>query len=161
MSEWVAKLRAERHKFYDALLQKILDSPKVRENIEENKEDTEWNKEHGWTDYNFEQNAIENFFEGDEEAIFRVEEIWNEVKEAVKGKVEDALFSPKDLIARIIHRKIDDIVNDTLDEIAEELRDALERKWKKAKSPLNKIAKTQGVSEEYVANNFREFAQDL
>lgn len=132
MSEVVAQLRAERHKFYDTLLVKILGFPDVQETIRESMRDTEWNKEHGWTDYNFETNAIENFMEGDDQEIFRVEEIWNKVKEAVRGKVEDITHDPKELTQHG-YLRIDSIVNDTLEEIAEELQNALDRKWQRGR----------------------------
>jgi hypothetical protein len=96
--------------------------------------DAEWNKEHGWTEYNFEQQAIENFFEeNDTEEILRVEEIWQAVKEYIKDQVDSILYSPKDLDEQG-YRKIYDFLNDKLEEIQEELQDAVNRKYGKSKT---------------------------
>lgn len=134
MSEFVARLRAERHKFYDGLLAKILGFPKVQEIIAEARTDKEWNREHKWSEYEFENHAVENFFEFDDEEILRVEEIWNKVKEAVRSKAEDITSDPKELV-QYGNLRIDSIVNDTLEEIQEGLQDALKRKHGKEKKP--------------------------
>jgi len=133
MSELFKKLRDERHKLYDALLTKILGFPKVQEYIEELKKDEEWNREHKWGEYEFEQNAVENFFEFGDEEILRVEEIWSKVKEAIRSKAEEDITSdPKELVQHGYIR-VDSIVNDVLEEISEELTEALKRKHDRVK----------------------------
>jgi len=129
----IGKWLEQRRKWADDLLTKVLGFPKVQDDIEDLKKDDEWNKEFGWTQYNFEREAIEHFFEGDVEETLNVAEIWKAVKTAIEGKIEDITFDAKTLVHEGYGVKIETIIDDKLSEIQEDLEDALDRKHKKGK----------------------------
>jgi len=127
-----SKVVEEMHKKYDALLAKILALPQIQDQIVELKKDVEWNLEHGWGEYEFEENALENFCD-DTENMLGVSEIWEDVKETVKDEVHWATCDVKDFVKEGMYLKIEDITLKKLEQIEDALFDALKRKHGKAK----------------------------
>jgi len=132
-----AKLKAEREKFYDELLQKILALPSVQEYkgkqkqllIEEWKEDTiPALKIGGETEYELEQSALADFFEGDLKDILAVEEIWNIVKEEIREEAEWRTSDAKTFWEDGLKFNAEDTMNKKLEEISDELDKALKRR---------------------------------
>ena len=115
-----AKLKAEREKFYDALLQKILALPQVKEDREEYKLQY---KE--LSEYELDQNVLDNFFEGDSKDILAVEEIWNMIKEEIREEAEWRTSDAKTFLHDYDDLNAEDIMNDKLGEIQTKLEDAL------------------------------------
>jgi len=131
ISEKIGKMKAEREKFYDVLLQKILALPSVQEDISEFRKDAEWNKEHEWGEFEFEENALENFFEGDPEPILNVKEIWEAVREAVRDEAEWRTSDPKTFIQDLGKIDAEKIMLNKLENIDKELYHALKRRHDK------------------------------
>jgi hypothetical protein len=127
VSEAIARMKAEREKLYDALLQKILALPKVQEYISELRKDEECKKE-GWGEFQFEESALDNFFEGDLEPILGINEIWEAVREAVRSEVEWRTSDPKTFIEELGKIDAEKIMLDKLEEIDKELYRALKRR---------------------------------
>ena len=122
-----AKLKAEREKFYDALLEKILALPSVQEYIKDLR--TEETKISGVeTEYDFEEAALEDFFTGDPKTILAVEEIWKSVQEAVREEAEWKTSDAKTFVEDGIDFKAEDTMNEKLEEISDELDKALKRR---------------------------------
>jgi len=121
------KLKAERQKLYNELLEKILALPKVQEYISELRKDEECEKD-GWGDFEYEENALENFFEGDLEDILNVKEIWEAVKEAVRNEAEWRTSDPKTFTQDLGKINAEMIMLDELEEIDRELYQALKRR---------------------------------
>jgi len=119
-----AKLKAERQKFYDALLEKILSLPKVQEDLVQLRKD----EEQDWGEFEFEDQALENFFEGELEHILGVNEIWEAVKEAVRDEAEWRTSDPKTFIQDLGKINAEEIMLRKLEEISNELDKALKRK---------------------------------
>jgi len=128
ISEKFGKMKAEREKFYDALLVKILALPEIQDLVVELKKDVEWNLEHGWGEYEFEGQALDDFFEGDIKDILAVEEIWKAVQEAVRDDADWKTSDPKTFVEDGIYFKAEDIMNEKLGEISDELDKALKRR---------------------------------
>jgi len=130
--ERMAKMKAERQKFYDTLLQKILALPLVQEYISDMKKETDSKTGkpfyEGYTEYDYEQSAIEGFFEGDAKDMLAVEEIWNMVKEEIREQAEWITSDAKTFLHDYDDLKAEDIMNDKLAEIQSELEDALKRR---------------------------------
>jgi len=131
VSEKIGKMKAERERFYDTLLLKILCLPQIQDDIVELKKDIEWNLEHGWGEFEFEENALENFFEGDLEAILNVKEIWEAVREAVRDEAEWRTSDPKTFIQDLGKIDAEKIMLSKLEDIDKELYHALKRRHKK------------------------------
>lgn len=119
-----AKLKAEREKFYDELLQKILALPSVQE--------YKGLKIGGETEYELEQSALADFFEGDPIDILAVEEIWKMVQEEVREQAEWITSDVKTFLQDYDDLKAEDIMIDKLEEISDELDKALKRRHGKA-----------------------------
>jgi hypothetical protein len=130
VSEAIGRMKAEREKFYDALLQKILALPKVQEYISELRQDEECKKE-GWGEFEFEESALDNFFEGDLEPILGISEIWQVVREAVRSEVEWRTSDPKTFIEELGKIDAEKIMLNKLEQIDKELYQALKRRHKK------------------------------
>ena len=123
----IYKIKAEREKFYDALLQKILALPSVQEYIKDLR--TEETKISGVeTEYDFEEAALEDFFTGDPKDILAVEEIWKSVQEAVREEAEWKTSDAKTFVEDGIDFKAEDTMNEKLEEISDELDKALKRR---------------------------------
>jgi len=121
------KLKAEREKFYDALLQKILVLPSVQEYIKDLK--TGETKISGVeTEYDYEQSALDDFFTADPKEILAVEEIWQMVKEEVREEAEWITSDRKTFLDKYDDLKAEDIMIDKLEEISDELDRALKRR---------------------------------
>lgn len=123
--------KAERHKFYDELLTKILQLPDAQETLKELKDDAD--KEY-WTEYRMEESALETFFEGNERAL-QMPEIWALVKKEIKREIDYMLLEFKtDKAAEHFLRndgmefKMEDFIIDELNSIDEELTATLKRK---------------------------------
>jgi hypothetical protein len=126
VSERIGKMKAEREKFYDALLAKILALPSVQEYIKDLKTgETEISGVE--TEYDYEQSALEDFFEGDIKDILAVEEIWQMVKEAVREEAE-WITSDAKTFREGIGFSAEDTMNDKLEGISDELDHALKRR---------------------------------
>jgi hypothetical protein len=69
--------------FYNELLEKVLNHPKVQASMKESKEAFP-----ELTQYEIESNAIEDFFSLDYEEIFSIDEIYEDIVESVKDEVE-------------------------------------------------------------------------
>ena len=126
VSERIGKMKAEREKFYDALLAKILALPSVQEYIKDlTTGETEISGVE--TEYDYEQSALEDFFEGDIKDILAVEEIWQMVKEAVREEAE-WITSDAKTFREGIGFSAEDTMNDKLEGISDELDHALKRR---------------------------------
>jgi hypothetical protein len=122
------KLKAEREKFYDALLQKVLALPSVQEYIRDLK--TGETKISGVeTEYEYEASALDDFFTGNPKDILAVEEIWNAVKEAVREEAEWRTSDAKTFWEDGLGFKAEDTMDKTLEEISDELDNALKRRY--------------------------------
>jgi hypothetical protein len=137
VSEAIARMKAEREKLYDALLQKILALPKVQEYISELRQDEECKKE-GWGEFQFEESALDNFFEGDLEPILSISEIWEAVREAVRSEVEWRTSDPKTFIEELGKIDAEKIMLNKLEDIDKELYQALKRRHKKNEEATQK-----------------------
>lgn len=121
--------KQERQQFYDELLIKILALPNVQDEIEELRKDDEWNKQYGWGEFQFAENALENFvIQGKDEDVLAVSEIWNMVREEIRGAVIWVTFDAKTFINEQSSLDAEDICYKKLEEINEELYNALRRK---------------------------------
>lgn len=129
VSERIGKMKAEREKFYDALLLKILALPSVQEYIKDL--ETEETKISGVeTQYDYEQSALEDFFEGSTSTrdILAVEEIWKMVQEAIREEAEWKTSDAKTFIEGGLDFNAEDTMNEKLEEISDELDKALKRR---------------------------------
>lgn len=131
VSEKIGKMRAEREKFYDALLQKILALPSVQGYIKD-LEIGETKISGVETEYDYEQSALEDFFDGrDMKNLLAVEEIWKAVQEAIREEAEWKTSDAKTFIEDGLDFNAEDTMNEKLEEISDELDHALKRKHKK------------------------------
>jgi len=119
------KLKGE--KLYNELLEKILALPKVQACISELRKDEEC-KIDGWGEFEFQENALENFFEGDLQEVLNVKEIWEVVKEAVRVEAEWRTSDPKTFIKDLGKINAEGIMLSKLEEISDELDKALKRR---------------------------------
>ena len=127
ISEKIGKMKAEREKFYDALLQKILALPSVQEYIQDLK--TGETKISGVeTEYDYEENALDDFFTSDPKDILAVEEIWKAVQEAVREEAEWKTCDAKTFVEDGLDFKAEDTMIEKLEEISDELDHALKRR---------------------------------
>lgn len=117
---------AERELFHDTLLQKILALPSVQEYIKDLK--TGETKISVETEYEYEQSALEDFFEEDARDILAVEEIWKMVQEAVRDEADWKTCDVKTFVEDGIDFKAEDTMNEKLEEIGDELGQALKRR---------------------------------
>jgi len=127
ISEKIGKMKAEREKFYDVLLQKILALPQIQEYIKELRQDEECKKE-GWGEFQFEESALDNFFEGDLEPILSINEIWEAVQEAIRDEAEWRTSDPKTFIQDLGKIDAEKIMLSKLEDIDKELYQALKRR---------------------------------
>ena len=130
-SEKIGKMKAEREKFYDALLQKILALPTVQEYIGELRKDEEWNKRYRWGEFEFEENALEDFLESEPKDILQVVEIWNMVQEDIREKAQWITADTETFLRDGLDFNAEDTMTDKLEEINDELDHALKRRHKK------------------------------
>jgi hypothetical protein len=115
--------------YFDELLVKVLNHPKVQASMKESKEAFP-----ELTQYEIESNAIEDFFSLDYEEIFSIDEIYEDIVEDVKDEI-DYITSGKKILADEINFKLEDYVRDKLECIRYELEEALKRKHGKASQP--------------------------
>lgn len=121
-------------KHYDDLLAKILALPIVVENLKELAADTEWNTEYYWGQKQWEESAIENFFEGTLEDVLAVAEIWERVKNEVIGTAEDITSNVKSFIDESYRLDADGISEKVLEDEEKELYNVIQRKYAKPTS---------------------------
>lgn len=127
-----AKVKADRQRFIDELLAKILALPKVQEYIKDLKQG-ETVISGVESAYDFEQSALEDFFESDASEILAVSEIWEEVREHLKEEFESNLSELKWFLRDGISFEAEEEMNNKLKDLQDELEDALERKHGKTK----------------------------
>jgi hypothetical protein len=108
--------------YYDELLQKVLNHPKVQEYMKETKEE---NPE--LTQYELESDALDNFFNEDYKIIFSIDEIYESIVENAREEME-WITSNRETFAKEIDFKLEDLVIEGLDEIRNELEEVLKRK---------------------------------
>lgn len=128
----MAKIKAERCRFIDELLTKILALPKVQEYMKDLKEG-ETVISGVESEYDFEQSALEDFFESEPDEVLAVLEIWEEVREDLKSEFEDNLSDLKWFLRDGIYFKAETALNSKLNSLQDELEDALKRKHGKTK----------------------------
>lgn len=124
IDEKFAKIKAERHKFYDDLLKKILALPNVQAELEELRKD-----EDGTGEFEIAEQALENFIlEGDEKDILAVPEIWRMIQEAIQDETKWMTYDVKTFLDERSSLNADDIYTKKIEEIHDELYHALKRK---------------------------------
>jgi len=121
------KLKDEREKFYDQLLPKILALPSVQECIKD-LETGETEISGVETQYDYEASALEDFYTGDPKDVLAVEEIWKMVQEAIRDEVDWKTCDAKTFVEEGINFNAEDTMNEKLEEISDELDEALKRK---------------------------------
>ena len=130
--EKAAKIKAEKQKFYDDLLAKILALPKLQEDIAEMRKDTEWNKQWRKTEYDFEEEVLDNFMGTNEDAL-TVPEIWDMVKEEIREEADYVTSDSKTFLKEGLDFNAENKMNEKLEEIDRELNETLKRKHGKTK----------------------------
>lgn len=115
-------------KFYDALLVKVLGLPKVQQEIAEFRKDEAWNKEYDWGEFNFAEQALENFVQGDDKDILAVPEIWAIVQEAVREEACWITYNAKTFLEEMSSLDGEKIYNKRIEDIHNGLYHALKRK---------------------------------
>jgi len=129
--EKMAKVKVDRQTFYDNLLVKVLSLPAVKEDIETMKEETDSKTGkpfyEGWTEYDYEQSALDTFLDEPRDAL-QVEEIWSMVQEAVIEEAEWVTSDAKTFLKDGLDFVAEETMGEKLEEIREGLEDALKRK---------------------------------
>lgn len=130
--ERMAKIKAERQQFIDVLLTKILALPKVQEYIKDFRTgETEISGVE--TEYDYEQSALEDFFQSDPGEILAVPEIWEEVREHLKEEFEDDLSDLKWFLSDGLYFDAKKEFDKKIEELQSEFEDALKRKHNRDK----------------------------
>ncbi len=112
--------------FYNDLLKKVLALPQVQAEIEDMRKDDEAKER---TDFDYQEEALENFLlEGDNKDILAVPEIWKLVQETIRETTRDLTYNAKTFLEEISSLDAEEIYHKTLDDIREQLDQALKRK---------------------------------
>lgn len=112
--------------FYDELLGKVLNHPKVQEFMREYREEFP-----DASQYEVESEALDEFFSFDYEDIFSIDEIFETLVEDIREEIEEITGSSW-MLARKIDFSLEDYVIDKLEIMRLELEEALKRKHGKS-----------------------------